>query len=246
MPDFAGAYRETYEGMRQTLSGMDADLLGRKVPFSPLWNVRDVVAHVTAEAAMAAGGDPELAGLDVAGAWMDPAVARRRDELNARQIEQRAGRSLGEVLDEWSAHVPLVERMLRGEISFPISLPFIESILVTDLAMHGQDIRSVAGAPGARDSAAVGIALGSFAGALGLKLQALSVPALRLRYGGKERVLGDSPIGATVTADRFEVIRALAGRRSTSQIRALEWEGDPEPYLPLIPAYGPREDSIED
>jgi len=204
MPDFGGAYRETYDALRSVVAGMDDAGLSRTVPFSPLWNVRDVVAHLTGEAALSIKGDAEFADLDVAGTWRVPAQARRRDELNARQVGQRAGLSFDEVLDEWASYVPTIERMLRGEVPFPMSMPFIESILVTDLAMHEQDIRSVGGVAGGRDSAAMGIALGSYAGALGLKLQALSMPALRLRYGGKERVLGEAPIGATVEGERFE------------------------------------------
>jgi hypothetical protein len=40
------------------------------------------------------------------------------------------------------------------------------------------------------------------------------------------------------------MFRALAGRRSRDQILAMAWDGDPEPYLPMIPAYGERLDRL--
>jgi hypothetical protein len=110
--------------------------------------------------------------------------------------------------------------------------------------MHAQDVRTAVGAPGDRDSAGVGVALAAFSYGLDFRLRALGVPALGVRYGGKERVLGEEPVGASVTADRFDLVRALAGRRSSTQIRAMGWEGDPEPYVPLIPAYGERADDL--
>ena len=61
---------------------------------------------------------------------------------------------------------------------------------------------------------------------------------------GQERVLGEGDPAATVTADRFELVRMFGGRRSRAQILAASWSGDPTPYLPLIPAYGERTDDL--
>jgi hypothetical protein len=57
-------------------------------------------------------------------------------------------------------------------------------------------------------------------------------------------VLGEGTPGAAVTAGRWELLRAFAGRRSRAQLSALQWSGDPEPYLPIIPAYGERVDDL--
>ena len=47
--------------------------------------------------------------------------------------------------------------------------------------------------------------------------------------------------------DSFEFFRALAGRRSTAQVLAYDWSGDPAPYLPVLNHFGPLpdEDVIE-
>jgi hypothetical protein len=59
----------------------------------------------------------------------------------------------------------------------------------------------------------------------------------------RDRINGEEP-GATLTGDRFELFRALAGRRSRRQIEALDWEGDREPYVALVPADGERLDDV--
>jgi len=42
---------------------------------------------------------------------------------------------------------------------------------------------------------------------------------------------------AALAADAFELFRALNGRRSLDQVRALRLDGDPEPYLDLFAPY---------
>ena len=59
-------------------------------------------------------------------------------------------------------------------------------------------------------------------------------PALRLRTGDQDWVEGTGSPAASLAADPFELFRALSGRRSLDQVRALAWDGDPEPYLDLL------------
>jgi uncharacterized protein (TIGR03083 family) len=241
--DLAAAYAETQEHLAGLVLELPASELGRKVPASPAWTVQDVVAHVTGVAADVAGGSvpPEL---DLVRSLSDPTHAARRDALTAQQVAGRRDHSLGEILEEWSGHLAHLLPMIRGERPFPNGVPFGDAVLVTDLAVHAQDVRGALDRPGDRESAAVSVALISYAAALGLKLAAAKLPALRLRYGDKERVVGDGEPAAILEADRYEIFRALAGRRSDEQILAMKWEGDPRPYVPLISAYGPRSDPI--
>jgi 2-polyprenyl-6-methoxyphenol hydroxylase-like FAD-dependent oxidoreductase len=62
-------------------------------------------------------------------------------------------------------------------------------------------------------------------------------PALRLRAGGRDWVEGAGPPAAVLEAAPFELFRALSGRRSAGQVRALAWDGDPEPYLDVLSPY---------
>jgi hypothetical protein len=203
------------------------------------------VAHVTGVAA-----DVELgtvpAELDLVGALDDPALAAIREEMTARQVASRGALSLEAILAEWRGHLGALLAMIRGERPFPREVPFADAILVTDLAVHTQDVRGALGVPGDRDSAGMGVALASYGAIVGVRSRMRGLPALRLRYGGKERILGEDggEPGASLSADRFQICRALSGRRSRAQILQMDWSGDPGPYVGLIPAYGPREDDV--
>jgi hypothetical protein len=88
------------------------------------------------------------------------------------------------------------------------------------------------------------VALAGYCFGVDYRVRALDLPAMTLRYDGKERTLGEGPVAAVVTADRWELLRMLAGRRSRAPIMHLDWTGDPEPYLALVPAYGEREEAL--
>jgi uncharacterized protein (TIGR03083 family) len=241
--DLADAYAETQANLADLVRELPIDRLATVVPASPDWDVKDVVAHVTGIAADTAGGTipPELNPVE---ALNDPAQAAMREALTADQVSSRRDRSIEEILDEWSGDLEQLLPMMRGETPFPRQFPFADAIVLTDLAVHAQDVRGALGVPGDRDSAGVSVALVSYATALGLRLAINGLPPLRIRYGKKERIAGQGEPGATWEGDRFEIFRALAGRRSGDQILAMAWTGDPTLYVPLIPAYGPRTDSI--
>ena len=245
MLDLARAYQDTQRSVAEFVRSLSQEQLQQNVPASPVWSVQDVVAHVAGLAGDVAY-DRAPPDLDVVRALTDSAQAELRDSMTEKQVTSRRGRSLDEVLDEWNGALEDLIPMIRGERPFPRSVPFIDAALVTDVATHNQDIRNGVGSPGDRDTEGVSVALVSYVSALGLRLLMSGVPALRLRYDGKERVVGDGEPGATVSADRYELYRALAGRRSRDQILRLDWDGDPEPYVDLMPAYGPRSDPLEE
>jgi uncharacterized protein (TIGR03083 family) len=243
MADLAAAYQETYEHIVPILRELTPEQLETKVPFSPEWSVRDVAAHMASEAEMIVFEDiPE--GIF----WLEESRRKERSEtinaFNAQHLERRRQLGLEEILAEWDAAVPAMLEALRGERPFKSPVPGQDYVAVIDLAMHSQDIRNLVGRPGDRESAGVGFALPSFGWILSQRLVDVGLPALELRYEGKSRVLGEGEPGASVAASRYELVRALANRRSTAQIRAYEWSGDAEPYLPIIPAYNPRDDDI--
>jgi uncharacterized protein (TIGR03083 family) len=241
--DLAAAYEDTQSHLSELVRSLSPVETDQLVPASPSWTVRDVVAHVTGVAADAATGRIPP-GLDLVDSLIDSRQAQLRDRLTAKQVSTRRDQPLERVLEEWSAVLEDLLPMIRGERPFPEPIPLGEAILPTDLAVHAQDIRGAVGHPGERDSAGVSVALVSYCAVLGLRMGAAGLPALRIRYGEKERLVGEGEPGATWEGDRYEIFRALAGRRSTDQIASMSWTGDPAPYLPLIPAYGPRTDAI--
>ena len=78
---------------------------------------------------------------------------------------------------------------------------------------------------------------------------ALSIGGLDLTFAAERRVVGeDASRGshASLEAAPFELLRAVSGRRSTAQLRALAWTGDVEAFLPFLSAYGiPETDLVE-
>jgi hypothetical protein len=58
-------------------------------------------------------------------------------------------------------------------------------------------------------------------------------------------VIGSGAPSAILRASRFELLRAMTGRRSQAQVRAFAWEGqaDPERLL-LAPFFQPPADDL--
>src|SRR5205814_115350 len=82
------------------------------------------------------------------------------------------------------------------------------------------------GRPGERDGAALDFAVQKVMAGLHRRLDAAGAPALRLVAGNQEWTVGTGEPAATVSADGYEFLRAMIGRRSRAQIAALAWEGD--------------------
>jgi uncharacterized protein (TIGR03083 family) len=205
------------------------------VPACPAWTVRDVLAHVTGVAADAAGGTYFSGAAD---AWSDIRLAAARDEWTAGQVQSRRDRPVEALLAEWAGWAATLEPVLAGTApALPGSPGWLVSAPVADLAVHLHDVRGALRQPGDRDAPVTGLGLRIYARWLGQRLDQAGRPALRLRVAGRERVAGSGQPVAALAADAFELFRALSGRRSLGQVRALGWDGDPEPYLDLFAPY---------
>lgn len=205
------------------------------MPACPAWTVRDVLAHVTGVAADAAGGTYFSGAAD---AWSDIRLAAARDEWTAGQVQSRRDRPVEALLAEWAGWAATLEPILAGTApALPGSPGWLVSAPVADLAVHLHDVRGALRQPGDRDAPVTGLGLRIYARWLGQRLDQAGRPALRLRVAGRERVAGSGQPVAALAADAFELFRALSGRRSLGQVRALGWDGDPEPYLDLFAPY---------
>ena len=238
------AYATTKTWLIGLIQDVGADAWDTPVPATPQWTVRDVVAHVTGLASTAASGSIPT-GLNLLEQFRDDEVIAARNALADGQVERRREQSSDDIVAEWDAVEPILLDQMRGNVSGADQLPpGFDAVLVTDLCVHGDDVASALGRTPDRTSAASGIAFATYAFSVDYRLRVFGLPALAFRYGGKERTIGDGPPRATVSADRWELLRVVAGRRSRSQIEALVWTGDSEPYLGLLPAYGERLDDL--
>jgi uncharacterized protein (TIGR03083 family) len=214
------------------------------VPATPAWRVLDVVAHVTGIAADAAY-DRVPAGLNLLEQFRDADVAAVRDDFASGQVERRQGMSPHDVVAEWDeVEIALLARLDPDTPADRRLFVGLDAIVTTDLCVHADDVAGALGVPPHRGSPAAGIALATYAFGVDYRIRTLGLAGLTLRYGERERALGEGEPAATLTGDRWELLRVLAGRRSRSQIEAMDWTGDPMPYLPLLPAYGERSEPL--
>jgi uncharacterized protein (TIGR03083 family) len=213
-----GDVGDAYAGCRARIAGLTADLdaagAAARVPTCPSWTVHDVVAHVAGVVDDALNGR-----LD--GVATDP--------WTAAQVEARRDRSIPEMLGEWDAQAPGFEGIL-DQIGDP------GRQAVTDVVTHEHDIRTALGAPGSRDSDAVGIGLG-FAAFWLVASAADQGVTLRIEADGADAV-GPDDAATVLAGDPFTLLRAITGRRSVDQMRELRWAGDREAALAAF-TFGP-------
>lgn len=242
MADIADLYEQVRNDISELVTGLDPQELDTPVPATPGWNIKDVITHLTADASCVIAGDFPREFFEAIGA--ESAVARV-NAWTARQLKDREDRSLEELLQEWKSSGTELADMMRGEKPWPEeTFIFADRALLTDVAVHQQDIFGALGIERARDAVPIKIALKAYIVAMSWRLAAEELAPLRFDFGEKTDIAGDGDAGATVKTSRFEFFRAMSGRRSPDQIRSYQWDGDPEPYMPFFYPYGIRDDAL--
>ena len=217
MPDYAQTYRDTRRRVIGLVRDLDRDQLEMLAPATPEWRVRDVVAHLTGVCADITAGNLEGVATD---AW------------TGKQVDDRRDVPFEQVLREWE------EKGTAVEAAVPDFPEVALGQMIADTATHEHDIRGALDAPGARDSEAVDIAA-----RWGAQVLDGSQP-LRLETDAGRLMVGDGAPVATVEASRFELLRAMTGRRSVDQMLAFGWEGAPCPERLLLAIFTPRADAL--
>jgi uncharacterized protein (TIGR03083 family) len=188
--------------------------------------VKDTYAHLAGVAADVLAG-----GLD----------APPDDETTARQVAERAARSLTEVLDEWDEAGPRLEAWCEAlGRAAPVQIAI-------DIWSHEVDVRSALGESSPSGGAAERLLQRVVRRALWRGWPDTGVPPLRIVTEDDEWVAGgDEPVGA-LTTTWFELGRVMLGRRSPAQMATLDWGGtDPSPWIAAIPVFGPAETDVAD
>ncbi|MGZ4505710.1 MAG: hypothetical protein ACXVX8_01035 [Blastococcus sp.] len=213
-PPLSALYREGRLRLSEFVLAR-ADAVETPVPATPPWTVHDAVAHLTGVAEdLLAGAVPNTGPTPE---WTAGHVARFRDL------------PLEDVVRRWAEVSPEVEEVLDRRPIWPI---------VLDVGAHELDVRAALGDTGARDTDLV------TAGAVAL-LRGLRVPRpLVVRTEHTEVTVGPDASGeepVVLRTTTFEAFRWRLGRRSRGQLAALDWSGDPEPYLDHLCVFGPAE-----
>jgi uncharacterized protein (TIGR03083 family) len=209
---------DVYEAVRRrfiaTARGAGVAGLARLVPATPVWTVRDVIAHVVGLAA-----DLNAANLPT------PADA---DAWTRAQVSARSGRSLDALVAEWDREAPVFEDGLRL-FGYETGAHF-----TADLHCHHQDVREALGLAADDDPLAVRVSLDHYLGFLHEQLSQQAQGSVEVVADGEARTLGAGPLLATVRAGNFDLLRSFSARRSLRQIRELDWTGDVDRALSLI------------
>jgi len=214
--DTGALYERTKANFVATVSALPDASLQLRVPATPAWSVRDVLAHVVGLAGdLNAQRFPEPG--DAGDAWTD------------RQVQRGRGRPIDDLRAEWDREAPAFEEGLRA-FGYEMGSHF-----VADLHAHFQDVRGAVGAPRESDELTVRVALDHYVGFVNGLLTEASWGTIELVTGGDtEQLGGTGDYRARLGAPPFEVLRSLSGRRSARQIRALDWEGDVDAFLTLL------------
>jgi uncharacterized protein (TIGR03083 family) len=204
----AAAYRELRVRVSEVIRQADASDLNGPAPATPGWRVHDVVAHLV-------GVSDDVVNGRLDGIATDP--------WTQAQVDKRSELDTADLLAEWEENGPAFEAMLAG---VPAE---IAGQAIFDAATHEHDLRHAIGAPGARESDAISLAWEWIVDA-------------RTRQGGRalcfvtegdEQVSGTGEVVARVEAPRFELFRAVAGRRAAEEVALYKWDPEPEPELLL-------------
>ena len=249
MAELGDVYRAGRQRITEVVRGLPPETLDKTVPACPEWTVKDTLAHLSGVCADIVNGNIEGVATDP---WTAAQVAARKDW------------PLDQLLEEWDQMASQVEPIVQF---FPGR---VGSQFILDMSTHEADIRHAVGAPGARDTENVDIAVRmmvetGFAASVakrglpplevvagdhrwvlgaadaapaadteeGIKA-AINREAGRVLNGGEPNLDPDLTPAATIKIEPFELMRALTGRRSRDQIRAYDWSGDPEPYVPAF------------
>ncbi|MBE1502069.1 uncharacterized protein (TIGR03083 family) [Amycolatopsis lexingtonensis] len=180
----------------------------RPVPACPKWTVTDLLAHVLEKAEGV---------LERHGGTLPPAGPREVPELLDRWDE------LGDELDRRLADA-------GGRSG---------DVLVMDAYTHELDLRAALGVPPPVEHLAWAPSFDVLVRGFSGSVAGRGLPPVRIRTtGGSTWTAGQGRPEVSVTAPAHELYRALAGRRSLSQLAALDWSAAPGRWLPAF-TWGP-------
>lgn len=245
MVDMAAAYEQGRSRLTSLLRERGSDIATVRVPACPAWTVKDLVAHLQHVAEDYSAGRfvyrslawdrPETYDDPMRGArneaWADDGVAARRDV------------PLSELLERWELCAARLGRMMTTEpvLADPRENEMLAWAALGDFAIHYQDLHGALALPGDRTAYCAKLGFATLPVMFTTRANALpSVQPLRFATERGDVVIGAHADGAQIPmleVDWFELYRAMAGRRSRSQVEALLAPLDAERYIDAFTLY---------
>ena len=181
------------------------NLAARQVPATPGWSVHDVVSHLYGVMT------------DISAGNLDGVAT---PQWTAAQVERCHGKSMGQVIEEWSGAAPSFETFLSSPAGSKAGAA------VMDVNCHETDLRSALGLAPALPDHVLAWAGESMLGAFTAQVAAAGLPEVTLE-----------------TSD-FELFRGRLGRRTRDEVAKFHWSTDPAPYLDIFFIFGPTEHPV--
>lgn len=209
---------EAYQSLRDTivvLARSRAAELESIPPTTPGWQARDLLAHLGGVCDDVVNGNLEGVGTDP---W------------TAVQVDKRRAWSVEEILVDWERNGDALDALIDQ------TPPGTFGQLLFDTWTHEQDLRGVLAAPGGRDSVVAGRSYVWSTDAFDQRDREAQRPALLLITDDGTRSVGVGEPTNEVRTSRFELLRAMTGRRSVAQMRGYEWAGDADPERLVLAA----------
>lgn len=222
--DLGTLYRRAREQVEELVRSLGPQQLETPVPACPGWTVHGVVSHLAGVATDAING--RLRGVP-------------GPEQTAAQVEERASTPTSIVLREWERTGSQLEVLLRKSEG-----NWVEPVV--DVVVHEQDIRGALGLPGNRQDPLVDLAISKPIDRFLSRVDSAGLRPVKVVPAENESPLfGDDTAPVTLRASRFELFRALYGRRSQTQlVRRFTGTEEPEAYVRHLCAFGPAEQDI--
>lgn len=217
----ADFYFEGRVRLLELAANIGPDAAATQVPALPGWTVKDTYAHLAGACTDLADGRTDGQGTP---AWTQ------------RQVDERRDHDLPQICAEWARRGPDLERVIREVEEELDDLEEAERRfyhLIPELWAHEYDIRAALVWLGPDLDQATSYVVGRLISQFQERWREAKLPAVRLVGDeGDWWLLGDGEPVATLTATGdFEIARMLLGRRSRAQILAMDWEGDPRPFV---------------
>ncbi len=208
-------YRVVQATTIELCSTMSAEETEAAVPTCPDWTPRDVLAHVVGICADFKADRREGSGGD---AW------------TAAQVASRSNDSVEQLVQEWNDQYDYINELFADK-------PDLAWALVADLVTHEHDIRLALNQPGIQESEAITASGQRYVDRFLDRINESELASLAVELDGEQQ--GPADVDVVLRGTAFEILRACTGRRSRSQIEAMDWSGDPSEHIEMISSYGP-------
>lgn len=190
-----------------------------RIPACPEWTLRDLLGHQAGEIEDGLSGNMDDMG---------------QPHWTAAQVERHKNLDLDAVKSKWT----------EGIESAGDAAPEMTGGAINDLIHHEFDVRGAVGNTGNRNGELVKTMFPAFAGFLDESFQANNLPALKVVTGDREATIGKGDAQGELRLSAFEFLRMVTGRRSVTQIKAMDWSVDPSPWIEHISLMPPRETAL--